>query len=78
MLAHVSPMCIIAHQVSKSKSGSDVMYVMRVEDVETGLQWVVHRRYSDFYALHEDLERKSKLCADCPFPAETYLFALQL
>ena len=62
-------LCVrILHTKSQTKSSGSVMYVMRVEDVETGLQWVVHRRYSDFYALHEDLERKSKLCADIPFP----------
>lgn len=40
---------------TKNQSDSLVVYVLRVEDVESGLQWVVQRRYSDFHALNEEL-----------------------
>ena len=36
-----------------------VIYVLRVEDVETGLQWVVHRRYRDFAVLNDELSDMS-------------------
>jgi hypothetical protein len=43
-------------------------YVLRVEDVETGLQWVVHRRYRDFSALQSELNDTSPYCKDIKFP----------
>lgn len=46
-----------------------VAYVMRIEDVETGLQWVVHRRYSDFHALHKELCEISSVSQDVRFPS---------
>ena len=45
-----------------------VVYVLRVEDVETGLQWVVHRRYRDFHALNEELADMSHFTRDVEFP----------
>lgn len=61
-------LCVrIVHTRVPQKSDS-VVYVLRVEDVETGLQWVVHRRYRDFHALHEELESMSKLTRGLPFP----------
>lgn len=48
-----------------------VLYVLRVEDVESGLQWVVHRRYRDFNSLAEELADMSKYTSDVPFPKKT-------
>lgn len=45
-----------------------VVYVLRVEDIETGLQWVVHRRYRDFHALHTELTDLSAYTKDITFP----------
>ncbi len=45
-----------------------VIYVLRVEDVETGLQWVVHRRYRDFAALNDELSDLSHFTKDIAFP----------
>ena len=42
-----------------------VIYVLRVEDVETGLQWVVHRRYRDFAALNDELSDMSHFTKVC-------------
>ncbi len=63
-----SALCVrIVH--TKSLPDSDaVVYVLRVEDIETGLQWVVHRRYSDFHALCEELLEISPYAKDIEFP----------
>ena len=45
-----------------------VIYVLRVEDVETGLQWVVHRRYRDFASLNDELADMSHFTKDVAFP----------
>ena len=45
-----------------------VIYVLRVEDVETGLQWVVHRRFRDFASLNDELSDLSHFTKDIPFP----------
>ena len=45
-----------------------VLYVLRVEDEESGLQWNVRKRYNDFYALHKELSGLSKYLQDIPFP----------
>ncbi len=52
-------------RIVHTKNLSDaVLYVLRVEDVESGLQWVVNRRYRDFHALNEEL------CDICQFTKE--------
>jgi len=45
-----------------------VVYVLRVEDVESGLQWIVRKRYRDFFSLHGDLVKMSQYTRDIPFP----------
>ena len=45
-----------------------VLYVLRVEDEESGLQWNVRKRYNDFYSLHKELSGMSKYLTDIPFP----------
>ena len=45
-----------------------VLYVLRVEDEESGLQWNVQKRYNDFYSLHKELTRLSKYLNDLQFP----------
>jgi hypothetical protein len=56
--------------------GEYVLYVLRVEDVETGLQWVVHRRYRDFYTLKEELDDMSLFTKDISFPKKTISMTL--
>lgn len=48
--------------------GDTVVYVLRVEDVESGLQWVVQRRYSDFFALNEELLDMTHFTKEVEFP----------
>mmetsp|Transcript_2588 Transcript_2588/g.4712 ORF Transcript_2588/g.4712 Transcript_2588/m.4712 type:complete len:1040 (+) Transcript_2588:154-3273(+) len=45
-----------------------VLYVLRIEDEESGLQWNVRKRYNDFHALHKELQGLSKYLQDIPFP----------
>jgi hypothetical protein len=45
-----------------------VLYVLRVEDEESGLQWNVRKRYNDFYALHKELSGLSRYLNDISFP----------
>eukprot|EP01035_Chromulina_nebulosa_P022404 gene22404-29010_t len=45
-----------------------VSYVLRVEDVESGLQWIVHRRYRDFFSLHEELSDLCPVTRNIEFP----------
>lgn len=60
-------------RIVHTKLQSDaVIYVLRVEDVETGLQWVVHRRYRDFAALNEELSDMSHFTRDIPFPRKRF------
>jgi hypothetical protein len=59
-------------RIVHTKSQADaVLYVLRVEDVETGLQWVVHRRYRDFHSLHEELSDMNSLVKDIAFPKKS-------
>lgn len=59
-------------RIVHTKSQSDaVIYVLRVEDIETGLQWVVHRRYRDFYSLHDELSDMNSLVKDIAFPKKS-------
>ncbi len=53
--------------------GETVIYVLRVEDVETGLQWVVHRRFRDFAALNDELLDLSHFTKEIPFPKKQYV-----
>jgi hypothetical protein len=57
--------------VHTKMQGEVVIYVLRVEDVETGLQWVVHRRYRDFYTLHEELADMSTFTKEINFPQKS-------
>ena len=54
--------------VHTKSHGDTVVYVLRVEDVESGLQWVVQRRYSDFYALNEELLDMTHFTKEVEFP----------
>lgn len=45
-----------------------VLYVIRVEDVESGYQWGISKRYRDFYALNEELSDISHFTKEVPFP----------
>jgi hypothetical protein len=50
---------LCARIISTSFSGDTVEYMIRIEDIESGRQWVVRRRYRDFLALHDDLLKMS-------------------
>jgi len=54
--------------VHTKSHGDTVVYVLRVEDVESGLQWVVQRRYSDFFALNEELLDMTHFTKEVEFP----------
>jgi hypothetical protein len=54
-----------------------VIYVLRVEDIETGLQWVVHRRYRDFYALNTELSDLSSYTKEVTFPNKRISLRIQ-
>ena len=59
-------LCVrIVHTRTKDET---VVYALRVEDVESGLQWVVHRRYRDFYLLNEKLLDLSNFAKEVEFP----------
>ena len=57
--------------VHTKMQGEVVIYVLRVEDIETGLQWVVHRRYRDFYTLNEELADMSTFTKEINFPQKS-------
>lgn len=50
---------LCARIISTCFSGDTVEYMIRIEDIESGNQWVVRRRYRDFLALHDDLLKMS-------------------
>jgi len=45
-----------------------VYYVIRVEDVESGVEWPVQRRYSEFYKLYQELLLHCPLISHLNFP----------
>jgi len=45
-----------------------VGFVIRVEDIESGLQWILSKRYSDFFHLYEDLNDMTTFLQEVPFP----------
>lgn len=47
-----------------------VEYILRVEDVESGLQWQIRRRYREFYELHQQLLEECPALEDVPFPGK--------
>jgi hypothetical protein len=47
--------CICVRVVNTKTVESTVGYIIRVEDIESGLIWLVHKRYSDFFALHKEI-----------------------
>jgi len=61
-------LCVRIVHTKPTTQQDTVVYVLRVEDVETGLQWVAHRRYRDFFALNEELNEMSGYVRDIEFP----------
>lgn len=45
-----------------------VVYILRVEDVESGLHWVVSKRYQDFHSMYEEILDISTFIKDVEFP----------
>ncbi len=45
-----------------------VVYILRVEDVESGLHWVLSKRYQDFHSLYEEMADISNFVKDVEFP----------
>lgn len=63
-----SALCV---RIVQTKSQSEaVIYVVRIEDIESGLQWIVHKRYSDFHALNEELLDMSHFAKELEFPGK--------
>lgn len=59
----------ISVRIVHTKTKDDVVtYILRVEDVESGLVWIVTRRYNEFYALYEELNELSHFLRDLDFP----------
>jgi hypothetical protein len=47
-------------RIVNTKTVDDTVgYIIRVEDIESGLIWFVHRRYSDFLALHKEINNNT-------------------
>lgn len=55
----------IVHTKSKEDT---VTYILRVEDVESGLVWVATRRFNEFHALYEELNETTHFLKDIEFP----------
>eukprot|EP01031_Cornospumella_fuschlensis_P038092 gene38092-46287_t len=61
----------ILHSVTKQDT---TQYVLRVEDVESGLQWTLRRRYNNFLSICEEIADISPLVKDIPFPRRKLSF----
>ncbi len=61
---------VISVRIMHTKALSDgaVLYVLRVEDVESGLEWTSMKRYRDFFSLHQELSAMSHHILAVPFP----------
>ena len=59
---------IVHTKLAMGDSSSAVVYVLRVEDVESGLQWTAQWRYRDFFQLHQELCEMSYFTKEIPFP----------
>eukprot|EP01038_Epipyxis_sp_PR26KG_P007258 gene7258-9895_t len=64
--------------VNAKHQGDSVTYALRVEDVESGLNWVVHRRYRDFFALNEELIDMSPFVQEIEFPKKRMTLRITL
>jgi len=62
---------LCARIVNTKMQADTVLYVIRVEDVESGYQWGISKRYRDFYALNEELSDISHFTREVPFPKKT-------
>ena len=59
---------LCARIVNTKMQADTVLYVIRVEDVESGYQWGISKRYRDFYSLNEELTDLSNFTREVPFP----------
>jgi hypothetical protein len=59
---------IVHTKLAMGDSSNAVVYVLRVEDVESGLQWAAQWRYRDFFQLHQELCEMSYFTKEIPFP----------
>ena len=59
---------------TKSQSDGSAVYVLRVEDVESGLQWVVPRSYEEYYTLNKELASLSKYSKEVQFLRKRFIF----
>lgn len=50
-----------------------VVYVLRVEDIDSGLQWTVQWRYRDFFRLYLELGEMCFMVKDLPFPKKRFV-----
>ena len=59
---------LCARIVNTKMQADTVLYVIRVEDIESGYQWGISKRYRDFYALNEELSDISHFTREVVFP----------
>ena len=62
---------LCARIVNTKMQADTVLYIIRVEDVESGYQWGISKRYRDFYALNEELSDISYFTREVPFPKKS-------
>jgi hypothetical protein len=69
----------ISVRIVHTKTKDDVVtYILRVEDVESGLVWIVTRRYNEFYGLYEELNEASHFLRDLEFPRKRLTLRLSV
>lgn len=55
------------------EESSIVLYIIRIEDIESGLSWLINKRYSEFLALYEELIVLSPSIKELEFPSKRML-----
>ena len=59
---------IVHTKLLSGETSNAVVYVLRIEDVESGLQWAAQWRYRDFFQLNIELNEMCNFTKDIPFP----------
>lgn len=66
-------------RIVQTKNKDDtVVYILRVEDVESGLVWMVSRRYNEFHTLYEELNDITHSIRDVDFPRKRLTLRLSV
>lgn len=59
---------LCVHIVNSLIQSGSVVFVIRIEDIGTRHQWIVHRRYSQLLTLHNELCAICTTVEECEFP----------